>query len=97
MSVPAAQAFIAVSQKNKLLLDISQELYGGQIHVQRSSQEFKWVAHRRNDVDVLLRDYFRNYPARTTKGKRLKLIVRYYELCKSKAQLAPDTTLLGKI
>ena len=96
LSLASDQVFITASQKNKLLLDMLQALYGGEICALRSAQAFKWCVYRKADVVALLDDYFRNYPSRTPKNNRLKLLRKYFELKGAKAHLAPARSVEAK-
>jgi len=91
------QAFITVSQKNKLLLDPLKELYGGEIYALRSVDAFKWVVYRKEEVRSLVRDYFKYYPSRTPKNNRLHMLARYFELRHQKAHLAGPQSSYGKL
>jgi hypothetical protein len=97
LNLQSDQVLITASQKNKLLLDLLQGLYGGQIYVVRSSEAFKWSVYQKGEVIALLDNYFRNYPARTPKDNRLKLLRRYYELRDIKAHLAAETSVEGRV
>jgi hypothetical protein len=97
LNLVSDQVFITVSQKNKLLLDILQGLYGGQIYPMRSVQAFKWCVYRKEEVIALRDDYFRNYPSRTPKDNRLKLLPKYFELKALKVHLASENSAEGKI
>lgn len=91
------QAFITVSQKNKLLLDPLKGLYGGEIYPLRSAEAFKWIVYRKEEVIALINNYFLLYPSRTGKNQRLQLLHRYFALRSQKAHLAPATSASGKV
>jgi hypothetical protein len=91
------QAFITVSQKNKLLLDPLKELYGGEIYAIRAVEAFKWTVYRKEEISALVNDYFRHYPSRTAKSQRLHLLNTYVELRAQKAHLASENSTLGKV
>ena len=85
--------FISASQKNKYLLDLLLDLYGGTLYIQKES--FKWVVFKKPEMIQLL-DYFKLCPSRSAKHNRLKAIKRYHELRELKAHLASDNSILGK-
>jgi hypothetical protein len=97
LNLASDQVFITVSQKNKLLLDALQALYGGEVYALRSVVAFKWCVFRKAEVLALLDDYFRNYPSRTPKDNRLKLLRQYFELKRLKAHLAQEDSVEGKV
>lgn len=85
--------FITASQKNKYLLDLLIDLYGGTVYTQKES--FKWVVYKKPEIIKLL-DYFKLCPSRSAKHNRLKAIKRYHELRNLKAHLASKISILGK-
>lgn len=91
------QAFITVSQKNKLLLDPLKELYGGEIYAIRSAEAFKWVVCGKEEITDLLAGYFKHYPSRTPKNNRLRLLSQYFTLRQQKAHLAGSKSDYGKV
>lgn len=91
------QAFITISQKNKLLLDPLKELYGGEIYALRSVEAFKWVVSRKEEIMLLLNNYFKNYPSRTPKNNQLRLLHRYFALRSQRTHLAASDTAEGKV
>ena len=80
-------------QKNKYLLDILCELYGGSVYIEKTS--FKWVVSKKSEIIKLL-DYFKICPCRSAKLNRINAIHKYIELRELKAHLAGNTTILGK-
>lgn len=97
LNLVSGQVFISVCQKNKLLLDPLKALYGGEIYALRSAEAFKWVVYRKEEVQTLVSDYFRNYPSRTPKNNRLHMLARYFELRNQKAHLAGPESSYGKL
>jgi len=93
LNLKSSQMFITAAQKNKYLLDLLPDLYGGTIYIQKES--FKWVVYKKPDIIKLL-DYFIICPSRSAKHNRLKAIKRYHELRELKAHLASDNSILGK-
>jgi hypothetical protein len=97
LNLLSGQAFITASQKNKMLLDPLKELYGGEIYAIRSVDAFKWTVYRKEEIRCLVRDYFKNYPSRTPKNNRLRLLAQYFELRQQKAHLAGPESAHGKL
>lgn len=90
------QLSISTSQKTSELLLPLVEIYGGQVSIDRSShQSFKWYLTKREDILSLV-EYFKIYPSRSAKLKRLHLIPKFYELKDLKAHKALPESLLGK-
>jgi hypothetical protein len=95
MNQMSDQIFITASQKNKYILDPLVKLYGGTIYPMVKVGAFKWTVFRKDDILNLL-NYFEDYPLRSDKHKRIKLIFKYNELRKLKAHKASDISPLGK-
>lgn len=93
LNLLSSQILITASQKNKFLLDMLVELYGGNVYIQKES--FKWIVFRKAEINNLL-NYFNLCPSRSAKHKRLKSINRYFELRELKAHLSSDNSILGK-
>jgi len=93
LNLLSSQMLITASQKNKFLLDMLVELYGGTVYIQKES--FKWVVFKKAEINNLL-NYFILCPSRSAKHNRLKSISRYYELRELKAHLASENSILGK-
>lgn len=90
------QLSISISQKTSELLLPLIDIYGGNVYIDRgNTQSFKWYITKRDDIFKLVK-YFKVYPSRSAKIKRLHLINKYYELKDIKAHLAPNETLLAK-
>lgn len=87
------QIFITAGQKNKYLLDILCELYGGSIYIEKIS--FKWIVYTKSEIMKLL-EYFKLNPCRSAKLNRINAVPKYYELRGLKAHLAEESTILGK-
>jgi hypothetical protein len=84
--------FITATQKNKYLLDLLSELYGGTVYTQQNS--FKWTVYKKAYILSLL-NYFKLYPSRSEKHNRIEAIKYYYEIKELKAHLALDNSILG--
>lgn len=90
------QLSISISQKTSELLLPLIEIYGGNVYIDRgSAQSFKWYITKQEEILKMVK-YFKVYPSRSAKIKRLHLINKYYELKDIKAHLAPPETLLAK-
>lgn len=90
------QLSLALTQKTSELLNPLVELYGGKVYIDTgSSQSFKWYISKREDV-VKLMEYFKQYPPKSAKIKRLHLVERFYELKDMKAYKAAPDSLLAK-
>lgn len=90
------QLSIAASQKTSELLSPLTELYGGYIYIDNGSHKsFKWYITKKDDVLKLI-EYFKIYPSKSLKNKRLYLVPTFYELKDMKAHKANNETLLAK-
>jgi len=87
------QIFISATQKNKMMLDVLSELYGGSVYIDKES--FKWVVYRKQEIVILL-EYFKLNPCRSAKKARINLLNKFLELRKFKAHLATPNSILGK-
>jgi hypothetical protein len=92
----SVQIFITISQKNKLLLDPLVQIYGGTIYVMSKTQAFKWTVYKKEEVLKLL-DYFKLYPLKSKKLKRLLLITKIYECFHNSGHKLSEYTIYGKI
>ena len=93
LNLKSFQVYITAGQKNKYLLDILCELYGGSVYIEKIS--FKWVVYTKSEIIKLL-EYFKLNPCRSAKLNRINAIPKYYELRGLKAHLAEESTILGK-
>ena len=90
------QLSISLSQKTSELLEPLCDLFNGNIYIDRgSSQSFKWYVTKKEDILKLI-EYFKLYPPRSAKKKRVHLINKYYELKGLKAHKAAPDTFLNK-
>jgi hypothetical protein len=92
LNLLSSQILITAGQKNKFLLDMLCELYGGTVYIEKIS--FKWVVFRKSEIIKLI-DYFKVNPCRSAKLNRINSINKYLELRDLKAHLAGETTILG--
>lgn len=77
----SGQIFIAISQKNKFLLEPLINIYGGKIYILSPKIEaFKYVIFRKKELFDLIDNYFSKYPLKSKKSSRLNLIKDFYEL-----------------
>ena len=95
MNTQSSQLKITVSQKNKLLLDLLVEIYGGAVYVERKTESFKWVVYKKEEIKNLV-NYLNMCQLRSEKGNRILLINRYNELRQLKAHLATEESVMGK-
>jgi hypothetical protein len=93
LNLNSSQMLITAGQKNKFLLDMLCELYGGTVYIEKTS--FKWVVFRKSEISKLI-EYFKLNPCRSAKLNRINAIPKYYELRDLKAHLAEESTILGK-
>jgi len=90
------QLSLSATQKTSELLNPLIELYGGYVYIDNgSSQSFKWYITKREDVLKLL-EYFKEYPPKSAKIKRILLVNNFYELKDMKAHKATCDSLLAK-
>nr|YP_009072333.1 LAGLIDADG endonuclease [Sclerotinia borealis]AHX82997.1 LAGLIDADG endonuclease [Sclerotinia borealis] len=75
------QIIICVTQKNKLLLEPLQVLFGGRIEILKSKEAFQYSVYRKTEVLKLIDSYFQIYPLKTHKAAtKLNLIKEFYLL-----------------
>ena len=90
------QLSLSATQKTAELLNPLIEIYGGYVYIDNgSSQSFKWYITKREDVLKLL-EYFKNFPPKSAKIKRILLVKNFYELKDMKAHKISDDSLLAK-
>jgi hypothetical protein len=91
-----SQLSISISQKTSELLLPIKETFGGNVYIDRSiNQSFKWYLTNREDILKMV-EYFKAYPSRSAKIKRIHLIYRFYELKDLKAHKAQPDSFLAK-
>jgi NADH dehydrogenase/LAGLIDADG endonuclease len=73
------QLAISLTQKTRELLEPLIELYGGNIYIDRTSNNFKWYITNKENILNLI-EYFKQFPPKTLKKNRLHLVPRCYEL-----------------
>jgi hypothetical protein len=77
----SGQVFISLTQKNKYLLEPLIALYGGRIDILSPKIEaFKYIIYKKAELFNLIDNYFINYPLKSEKMKRVRLIRDFYEL-----------------
>ena len=75
----SGQVFIGITQKNKYLLEPLIHIYGGRVDISSPKIEaFKYVIYRKVELFNLIDNYFKKYPLRTEKMKRVNLIKQFY-------------------
>lgn len=95
MNTKSSQIMISVCQKNKLILDLLPELYGGKVYIERTTESFKWIVSKKEEVERLV-EYLKRYPLRSEKRNRILLLKRYNELREQKAHIATENSVMGK-
>jgi hypothetical protein len=73
---------VTISVTNKLLVDIQEYLsiFGGSVYFDSAQNGYyKWAVQSRSDVLMML-EYFKQFPARSFKNRRLFLVPRYFHL-----------------
>ena len=97
LNLPSSQIFITATNNNKSLLDPLISLYNGNIYFTNPKGiSFKWIVNKKDDIQHLL-NYFFDYPLRSAKLHRIKLIPLYFDLKQKKAHLQEENSLLGKL
>jgi hypothetical protein len=94
LNLKSSQMYITAGQKNKFLLDMLCEVYGGTVYIEKIS--FKWVIYKKSEIIDIL-EYFKLNPCRSAKLNRIQAIKKYLELRELKAHLQGDSTILGKV
>jgi len=67
-------------KKNKYLLEPLQILYGGRIRILGSKDAFQYSIYRKQEILDLADGYFKNYPLKSCKTKKIKRIKEFYLL-----------------
>ena len=71
-------------------------MYGGYVYIDRGGNgSFKWYVTNKEDILNLI-EYFKKYPSKSAKNRRLHIVPKIYELKAMKAHLAPSGSLLAK-
>lgn len=94
LNLKSSQIFITASQKERYLLDIISNIYGGVVSTEKPSNSFKWLVYRKADIVKIL-DYFKISPCRSNKQNRLNAVCTYLNLREFKAHLSPEDSKLG--
>lgn len=76
----SGQLIISVTQKNKYLLNPLQILYGGRIQILRSKDAFIYSIYRKQEILKLVDGYFKNFPLKSSKTSKIKMIKEFYLL-----------------
>lgn len=75
------QLIISVTQKNKLLLEPLQVLYGGRIEILKSKEAFQYSIYRKDEILKLIDSYFKFNSLKSYKAAtKLNLIKEFYRL-----------------
>jgi len=95
LDVKSDQVFITASQKDKYLLEMLPDLFGGKIYsIGTTSDASKWTVYRKKEVKYLLQ-YFSFYPLKSAKHARILLLAKYFDLRSLGAHRAEDESDLG--
>jgi hypothetical protein len=90
------QLTISVTNKKEKDVLFFKKVFGGNIYLDKAqNQYFKWSIQSQKDVLNML-EYFKNYPSRSSKNKRLHLVPLYYSLKRMKAYKALKNEALFK-
>jgi|SRR6185503_12002945 len=76
----SGQLIISVTQKNIYLLEPLQNLYGGKISLLKSKEAFIYSIYRKNEILNLVDVYFANFPLKSSKASKVKLIKQFFLL-----------------
>jgi hypothetical protein len=82
LSIKNGYPQLTISVTNKLLADVEyyKKVFGGAIYFDTSQNGYyKWTVQSRSDILMML-DYFKVYPSRSAKAKRLHKVSKYFEL-----------------
>jgi hypothetical protein len=72
------QLIISATQKNRYLLDPLIRLFSGRIEILASKDAFIYKIYRKKEILNLVENYFNNYPLRSHKALKLKMIKDFY-------------------
>ena len=72
------QLIISIAQKNRYLLDPLIRLYSGRIEILSSKDAFLYKIYRKKEILNLVDNYFNNYPLRSNKAYKVKMIKDFY-------------------
>lgn len=72
------QLIISIAQKNRYLLDPLIRLYSGRIEILSSKDAFCYKIYRKKEILNLVDNYFNNYPLRSNKAYKVKMIKDFY-------------------
>ena len=90
------QVIIAISQKNKLLLDLLVPLYKGEVYPIKTVDSFKWGVSNKVEVLAIL-DYLKENTLHSEKMNRARLIPIVYDCFKKDMHRSDPTTIEGKM
>jgi hypothetical protein len=76
----SGQLAISVTQRNKYLLEPLQKLYAGRIKIIKSKEAFQYSIYRKQEILNLVDDYFKEFPLKSSKASKVKLIRKFYLL-----------------
>lgn len=89
--------FLAIKVVNKEEVDVRyfQTFFGGGLSCDKRTDIYDWRIQGQADIHFML-DYFKSYPPRTSKLKRILLVNQFYHLRYLRAHRACPITDLGK-
>jgi hypothetical protein len=89
------QLTISVSQKEKEIVQLFQNRFGGNVRFDKSATVYKWdIINSQQIFDFC--DFLKKNPLRSSKKRRVFLIPKYFELREAFAYRAADSTILLK-
>lgn len=78
LSTSSEDILISAPHKNKYLLDLIANMYGGVVIIEGKADTFKWIISKKDEVLGVL-DYFKIHPLMSKKQVRINLIESIYE------------------
>jgi len=85
------QVFIGITQKNRFLLEPLIKIYGGKVDMlSPKTDAFKYYVYKKEELNELVDNYFKEYPLKTKKCNRINLIKQFYPLWKEEKEEEPN-------
>lgn len=77
----SGQIFMSATQKNIYLLEPLINIYGGRLDPSNARGDaFKYIIYRKKELFNMIDNYFINYPLKSLKHNRMKLIKTFYDV-----------------
>ena len=96
LNITSQQVFITISQKNRYLLDLIANIYGGKVYSANANiSAFKWTISRKGDVLGIIDNYFHWNGCVSAKNKRFGMVKEFYRLSSLGATKATLDSPLG--